>query len=99
MGPRGRANVAASVLYCAVSPKNDYQPDSAPGHRQTFHMGMLTSAKRIFITPLAVPGVGRLLRPAIDSTVSLFMMHRFDSPDLRVSGHPPQALARGLAYL
>src|SRR5690349_11436897 len=62
-------------------------------------MGMLTSAKRIFITPLAVPGVGRLLRPAIDSTVSLFMMHRFDSPDLRVSGHPPRALARGLAYL
>jgi peptidoglycan/xylan/chitin deacetylase (PgdA/CDA1 family) len=62
-------------------------------------MGMLTSAKRIFIKPLAVPAVARLLRSSIDSTVSLFMMHRFDSPDLGVSGHPPRALARSLAYL
>src|SRR4051812_30876673 len=60
---------------------------------------MLTSAKRIFIKPLAVPAVARLLRSSIDSTVSLYMMHRFDSPDLGVSGHPLRALARSLAYL
>jgi peptidoglycan/xylan/chitin deacetylase (PgdA/CDA1 family) len=62
-------------------------------------MGMLASAKKLLIRPLEFPAVARLLRPAIDSTVSLYMMHRFDCPDLQVSGHPTRALARSLAYL
>ena len=40
-----------------------------------------------------------MLRPTIDATVSIFMMHRFESPDLGVTGHSRRMLARHLAYL
>jgi peptidoglycan/xylan/chitin deacetylase (PgdA/CDA1 family) len=90
---------AAADLYGAVSLRISRAALPITRHRQTFDMGLLTSAKRIIIKPLAVPAVARILRSTIDSTVSLFMMHRFDSPDVGVSGHPPRTLARHLAYL
>ena len=55
--------------------------------------------KRTLITPLLLPTVGRLLRPTLDATVSIFMLHRFDFPDLGVTGHSARLLARNLAYL
>src|SRR5690349_3158122 len=62
-------------------------------------MNYLEYAKRTLLTPILIPAVGRLLRPTIDATVSIFMMHRFESQDLGVAGHSARMLAKNLAYL
>src|SRR5690242_10921585 len=62
-------------------------------------MNSLKYAKRTLLAPLLIPAAGRLLRSTIESTVSIFMMHRFESPDLGVAGHSARILARNLAYL
>lgn len=62
-------------------------------------MNSLKYTKRTLLAPILVPAIGRLLRRTIDATVSIFMMHRFESPDISVAGHSTRILAKNLAYL
>jgi hypothetical protein len=48
---------------------------------------------------LVARGVASVLSRLTNSHASIFMLHRFSVPDLRVSGHEPAALRRTLANL
>ena len=55
--------------------------------------------KRALITPLRVGGVAEVLADATGTQASIFMLHRFSSPEDGVDGHDPAAVRAILSYL
>lgn len=55
--------------------------------------------KRALLLPLHVPGVAETLAAATDTQVTIFMLHRFSSPEDGVRGHDPAAVSAILSYL
>jgi peptidoglycan/xylan/chitin deacetylase (PgdA/CDA1 family) len=51
------------------------------------------------MAPLRVPGVAEVLAGASDTHASIFMLHRFSSPDDGVQGHDPATVRAILSYL
>lgn len=51
------------------------------------------------MAPLRVPGVAEVLASASDTHASIFMLHRFSSPDDGVQGHDPATVRAILSYL
>lgn len=55
--------------------------------------------KRALLLPLHVPGVAEALAAATDTQATIFMLHRFSSPEDGVQGHAPAAVRAILSYL
>ena len=57
------------------------------------------SWKRVLLAPLAAPGVSRMLAGLTETSVTVFMLHRFAVPELSIEGHSPKAVGAILAAL
>ena len=55
--------------------------------------------KGLLLKPLAIPGCAETLAHLTGTAASVFMAHRFSSPEEGVVGHDPSELRRNLAYL
>ncbi len=55
--------------------------------------------KRALIAPLRIPGVAEVLADATDTQASVFMLHRFSSPEDGVQGHDPVTVRATLSHL
>ena len=60
---------------------------------------MSGSLKKSVLAPLRVPGVSKALSSLSGTHASIFMLHRFSSPDDGISGHDPATVRGILAYL
>lgn len=58
-----------------------------------------SSIKRSLLVPLRVPGVAEALSGLTATHVSIFMLHRFSSPQEGVGGHDPATLRVVLSHL
>lgn len=57
------------------------------------------SLKRSLLAPLRIPGVAEVLSSATATRASIFMLHRFSSPQDGVDGHDPETVRAVLSYL
>jgi len=57
------------------------------------------SLKRSLLAPLRVPGVAEVISTVTATSASIFMLHRFSSPEDGVSGHDPATLRMVLSHL
>jgi peptidoglycan/xylan/chitin deacetylase (PgdA/CDA1 family) len=55
--------------------------------------------KRIFLAPFGAPGFAEAVATLTGTCATIFMLHRFSTPDLAVAGHEPALLRRNLAQL
>ena len=59
----------------------------------------VSSLKRTALAPLGVPGVAEALASLTGTCASIFMLHRFSSPEDGVEGHDPAKLREILSHL
>lgn len=59
----------------------------------------MSGLKTALLKALTLPGAKTSLSPFRAGHASIFMLHRFHSPELGVEGHDPVALRKALAYL
>lgn len=58
-----------------------------------------SAIKRLLVGSSRVPGIRATLRQLVQGRATVFMLHRFDVPDLGVEGHDPALLREALTYL